>query len=225
MLDQTLDELRKYVTSGELAVGDMLPSESQLVRMLGVGRSTVREALRALQTRGMIIARQGKGSFVERTEDTVSTEALEWFAQQGFEIAQCFQIKMALEPLAVRLCCAHASEARIAAVDRAHVRFANAVATDDRRSAAQHGREFHEAIAKGSHNALLVTVNALIREASADYRRVISSVTGWLERSVEQHARIRDAIRARDAERGAHEMVHHLRHDAGLISQLTGREV
>ena len=87
----------------------------------------------------------------------------------------------------------------------------NAVATDDRRSAAQHGREFHEAIAKGSHNALLVTVNALIREASADYRRVVSSVTGWLERSVEQHARIRDAIRARDAERGAHEMVHHLR--------------
>ena len=73
MLDQTLDELRKYVTSGELAVGDMLPSESQLVRMLGVGRSTVREALRALQTRGMITARQGKGSFVERTEDTVST--------------------------------------------------------------------------------------------------------------------------------------------------------
>lgn len=79
---------------------------------------------------------------------------------------------------------------KVASVDGARVRFENAVATDDRLVMAQFDREFHNAIAMGSHNTLLVTVSALIQEAFADYRRAIFSVTGWAEGAVELHARI-----------------------------------
>ena len=225
ILTRTVGELKKYVTSGDLRIGDMLPSESELVRILGAGRSTVREALRVLQTRGMISVRQGKGRFVERIDDTASAETREWFAEQGFEIAECFQVRRALEPLAVRLCCAHASEAEIAAVDRARVRFENAAATADRTAMAQLDREFHNAIAMGSHNTLLVAVSGLVQEAFAEYRRTIFSVTGWPEDAVELHARISDAIRSRNAERAANEMVRHVGFNMEDISQLTGREV
>ncbi|MGV7903966.1 FadR/GntR family transcriptional regulator, partial [Mycobacterium kansasii] len=68
LADQAADALLARVRSGEWAVGDKLPGETTLAPQLGVGRSTVREAIRRLAGIGVLATRQGAGVFVTRLD-------------------------------------------------------------------------------------------------------------------------------------------------------------
>src|SRR5918992_430455 len=61
---QIADQLRRAITTGELAAGEQLPSERQLEQQYGVSRTTVRQAVARLQTEGLIVAEHGRGLFV-----------------------------------------------------------------------------------------------------------------------------------------------------------------
>lgn len=63
---QIADQLREAIQSGEYPPGSALPSESQLIRQLGVSRMTVRQALQLLRTEGLVVAEHGRGVFVRR---------------------------------------------------------------------------------------------------------------------------------------------------------------
>jgi len=67
--EQASEEIRKYLLSGELKTGDKLATETELSVMLGVGRSTVREAIRILQAMGYVELRPGKGAFAAVTTE------------------------------------------------------------------------------------------------------------------------------------------------------------
>ena len=62
--DLVVEELRRSIKSGNYKVGDKLQTEGEICRQLGVSRSTVREALRILQTTGMIVIHHGRGAFI-----------------------------------------------------------------------------------------------------------------------------------------------------------------
>ena len=64
LVEQAIQRLREQITSGAWPIGARLPSEATLAAELGVGRSTIREAIRALASTGMVESRQGAGTFV-----------------------------------------------------------------------------------------------------------------------------------------------------------------
>ena len=64
LVDQVIDQMRGAITAGEWPVGRRIPPEPELVTALGVGRNTVREAVRALSHAGLLEVRQGDGTFV-----------------------------------------------------------------------------------------------------------------------------------------------------------------
>lgn len=68
--NQVAEQLRQRIYSGELPPGTRLPSEAGLIQQYGVSRVTVRGAIKELQTEGLIVTRQGKGSFVRDREPT-----------------------------------------------------------------------------------------------------------------------------------------------------------
>ncbi|MET9864714.1 GntR family transcriptional regulator, partial [Streptomyces sp. NPDC006386] len=68
LVEQAAARLREQITGGHWPVGTKLPGETTLAKELGVGRSTVREALRALAGAGLVRPRQGAGVFVIATE-------------------------------------------------------------------------------------------------------------------------------------------------------------
>ncbi|MFV2215583.1 FadR/GntR family transcriptional regulator, partial [Actinomadura sp. LOL_016] len=68
LVEQAAQRLREQIADGTWPVGARLPGETTLAKELGVGRSTVREALRALAGAGLVQARQGAGVFVLATE-------------------------------------------------------------------------------------------------------------------------------------------------------------
>jgi len=64
LADTLAQRLQRRIAAGKFRTGERLPTESELMRMFGVGRSTVREAVRMLSDRGFLNVRQGAGTFV-----------------------------------------------------------------------------------------------------------------------------------------------------------------
>ncbi|RMD78800.1 MAG: FadR family transcriptional regulator, partial [Chloroflexi bacterium] len=64
LVEQVIDHLRQQIATGTYPIGSRLPPEPQLMAQIGVGRSTVREAIRALAHEGLLEVRQGDGTYV-----------------------------------------------------------------------------------------------------------------------------------------------------------------
>ena len=79
---QIEDHIISEIRNGRLKTGDRIPSEAELVRMVGVSRITVTTAIKELTARGILVRRQGKGTFVRRDDPEISEET------DGFSAAQ-----------------------------------------------------------------------------------------------------------------------------------------
>ena len=79
---QIEDHIISEIRNGRLKTGDRIPSEAELVRMFGVSRITVTTAIKELTARGILVRRQGKGTFVRRDDPEISEET------DGFSAAQ-----------------------------------------------------------------------------------------------------------------------------------------
>ncbi|WP_157662040.1 FadR/GntR family transcriptional regulator, partial [Prescottella equi] len=100
LADQAADQLRRRLQAGEWEVGTKLPGETTLAAELGVGRSTIREALRMLAGQGLLRPRQGAGVFVERVEP--ETDGWEAVLQREAVVA-VVEARAAIEIEAARL--------------------------------------------------------------------------------------------------------------------------
>ncbi|WP_049567230.1 FadR/GntR family transcriptional regulator [Nonomuraea sp. SBT364] len=99
LVEQATARLREQITAGHWPVGTRLPGENALAKTLGVGRSTVREALRALTGAGLVQPRQGSGVFVIATEP-----AEDWPARlRRAAITDVYEVRMIVETRAARL--------------------------------------------------------------------------------------------------------------------------
>src|SRR5690606_1420434 len=96
---QVIEQLRDAVRQGEWAVGERIPTESELASTLGVGRNTVREAVRALAHSGLLEVRQGDGTYVRATNEV--SGALRRLC--GARLREALHVRRALEVEAARL--------------------------------------------------------------------------------------------------------------------------
>ncbi|WP_405641839.1 FadR/GntR family transcriptional regulator [Streptomyces uncialis] len=115
LVEQATTRLREQITGGHWPVGTRLPGETTLAKELGVGRSTVREALRALAGAGLVRARQGAGVFV-----TAAEPAEGWPERlRRAAIGDVYEVRMLLEVQAARLAAGRRTEKDIDALRRA----------------------------------------------------------------------------------------------------------
>ncbi|SEG91219.1 DNA-binding transcriptional regulator, FadR family [Nonomuraea solani] len=127
LVEQATEHLREQITRGEWPVGTRLPGENALAQTLGVGRSTVREALRALAGAGLVQARQGSGVFVIATEP-----AEDWPARlRRAAITDVYEVRMMVETQAARLAAGRRTDEDLAALEAALAARTRAAAGDD----------------------------------------------------------------------------------------------
>ena len=100
LVDQVIDQLKDQITSGAWAVGDKIPPEPVLSDGLGVGRNTVREAVRALTHAGLLECRQGDGTYVRATCEM--SEAVRRRLRTA-ELVEVLEVRRLLEMEAARL--------------------------------------------------------------------------------------------------------------------------
>ncbi|MEU4745674.1 GntR family transcriptional regulator, partial [Actinosynnema sp. NPDC023658] len=150
LVEQAAERLRAQIVGGEWGVGTKLPGETALATALGVGRSTVREALRALAGAGLVQARQGAGVFV------IATEAAEdWSTRlKRSAIADVYEVRMMIEVEAVRLAAVRRTDADVVAIEAALEARRAAGGADDAEFV-RADNALHSAVDAAAHNAVL----------------------------------------------------------------------
>ena len=208
LVDQVISQLREAVRQGEWPIGGRIPTEPELAATLGVGRNTIREAVRALSHSGLLEVRQGDGTYVRATSEV--SGAIRRLC--GSELREVLQVRRMLE----------VEGARLAATERTDDELARLCALHDERDAAQRearfadfvrvDAEFHLAVVACGHNTLLTELYRGLTEAiTASVAATAHEELGPAERI--QHRGIVDAIAARDPARAATEA-------AGFLDEL-----
>ena len=145
-------QLQEQVARGTWPVGKRIPAETELAERLGVGRSTIREAIRALVQAGLLEPRQGAGTFVRGQAATV----LDWNALvRRAAVLEVYEVRQGLERQAAVLAAQRRSPADIEHIDAALARRQQARrrAHDDAFISAD--LDFHQAVIAAAHNELL----------------------------------------------------------------------
>ncbi|HZV27871.1 MAG TPA: FadR/GntR family transcriptional regulator [Acidothermaceae bacterium] len=168
LVDQAIAHLRDQIATGKWGVGDRLPAEPVLAQHMGVGRSTVREAVRVLAHAGVLEVRQGAGTFVRATTSP-SDFAIRLQRAAALEV---YEVRRALEVEAAGLAALRRTAGDLAAID-ALVRRMQAHKKGDERTYLAADLAFHKAVVDAAHNPLL---SALYGSSIAAIARAIEDV-------------------------------------------------
>ncbi|MFA6506166.1 MAG: FCD domain-containing protein [Treponemataceae bacterium] len=214
--DMVVKELTKFFLTSEIAEGDKLPTELELCERLRVGRSTVRESIKALQVMGYVNIEPGRGAFLKRKIlDTPVHRILSWLGSRKVELAEFIEVRMQLEPLAVRLAVERGTADDITKIDAIRTEYEKMLASGpfDEKIGDKLGdldARFHAAISEASHNTLLIELNNLVIEAFKEFRDRTFKVENHAKNAVAPHRKITAAIQKRDAVAAQRHMKEHL---------------
>jgi GntR family transcriptional repressor for pyruvate dehydrogenase complex len=208
--DQVVKQLQELIISGEIKMGDRLPTEFELCEQLGVGRSTVREAFRVLAATGMIEIKAGKGAFVKSNHENSFDNIKHWFVEKHAELSELIEVRMAIEPLALRLAVKRASDSSISQIREIHEAFKKAVKKNNRIELATLDESFHNAIIDASGNSLLIKIGKLIADPMMEFRTRSFAVTENVNHATVPHGEIVQSLIEKNEESAVRAMLSHL---------------
>ncbi len=214
--------LREQILSGAFAEGEILPTERALGVQTGLGRSSIREALRILENQGFVSVRSGRnGGPVVRLPERASVEtSLEHFIRaQRFRLASLLEVREAVEPSAARLAARHREDADLARLDRAQRDLENAFANVPEFLRAN--LAWHLVVTEASHNELLIAFMAAISQAVLTATDIENFNSEEVRKAtINIHRRVVAAIRASDEDAAERRM---RRHIAAYVASVTAR--
>jgi GntR family transcriptional regulator, galactonate operon transcriptional repressor len=209
-----LNDLGMRIVAGRLAAGDRLPREEDLARRFGISRPSLRDALKALATKGLIDARTRRGTIVNERHrwNVLDADVLRWIAaappDRGF-YRELLEARMMIEPAAARLAAERASHETLQALEREYHAMADAL-PDDLEACVQHDLALHDLIVMATGNRPLMALATTIRTALLSAFRLSTNARKSYENSLAEHWAVVVAIRKRapdDAERAMRELL------------------
>ncbi|MFH8370698.1 FadR/GntR family transcriptional regulator [Streptomyces sp. NPDC018031] len=205
LADQVIAQLRAQITSGEWPVGSRIPTEPELVEQLGVARNTVREAVRALAHNGLLDIRQGSGTYVVATSELAGVMHRRFADSEPLHVAE---LRTALETKAAQLAAERRTEQDLRQIGTLLDRRERAWDSGDTEAFVEADATLHLAIVAASHNEVLAELYADLGGVLREFLRADVGAELRPEAYVD-HARLVEAIRARDGERAAAEASAH----------------
>ncbi|MER7395308.1 FCD domain-containing protein [Streptomyces sp. NPDC000151] len=202
LVEQATQHLRVQITEGQWPVGTKLPAETALAKTLGVGRSTVREALRALAGAGLLEARQGAGVFVIATEPDE-----DWPTRlRRAAVTDVYEVRMLVEVQAARLAAERRTEADLAAL-RTALEARRAAAAGADAAFVDADIALHAAVVAGAHNPVLSDLFAefvpALRNGLIDLLDMVGLRTDEPNHGDESHAALVRAVERGDGDAAA----------------------
>ncbi|MCP2205178.1 FadR/GntR family transcriptional regulator [Lentzea flava] len=198
LVDQVIEQMRSAITSGEWPVGQRIPPEPELVTALGVGRNTVREAVRALSHAGLLEVRQGDGTFVRATSEISGAVR----RMCGTELKEVLEVRRTLEMEGARLAAKHRTDAELARLTELLRKRDAAMEAEQWAEVIEHDTAFHVLLVQCSHNTLLAELYQGLTEAVK--ASVAASVdTSQPGRDQVSHTGLLHAVRDGDQEKAA----------------------
>lgn len=194
LVDEVIAAMRRMLGEDAWPPGAKLPSEQQLARDLGVGRSTVREALRVLEHLGLVESRSGLGTYViERS----MPEGRLVYPQTPETFQELYEFRRALEVPAARLAAERRSEAQLAALKEAWARCRIAVEQDSADEFAKLDYAFHLSVIEAAQNRFYVEA---YKTLESTFARCVNEILalGPLRSMLHFHDGLIEAIERRD---------------------------
>jgi GntR family transcriptional repressor for pyruvate dehydrogenase complex len=198
--------LMDYIASQELHPGEPIPTERELAEMYGVGRSSVREGLRMLESHG-VVRPTGKAQFVVGDYGELLVPSLQMLVSLGqTDLAQVTSLRSVLEVEAAGLAAELRSDEDLEAMQRHSDAFEAALA-GDAETVLEHDLAFHMAVVRASKNNALLAAAVGVRAA---VERFLAGAFRPMEEAAPQHRAILKAIREGDSKKARAKMRLHM---------------
>ncbi|SHJ33585.1 FadR/GntR family transcriptional regulator [Parasporobacterium paucivorans] len=213
LYEQVVDQVKYLIDKGELKIGDPLPSVDELAQMVGVGRSTVREALVVLEAIGCIRTARGKVAVITGTTQQVETpldplDMLENYKNR-FQLVQ--EYNMILEPAVASLAAKKATDEDIERLGRNIEQMKEALKKrNSQNTVEQLSMEFHLILMEIVRNPYILNIFNLTKQIEKDNRKVVLKVDNRIDDTVSEHYEIYLAIKDHDEEKAFKAMMKHV---------------
>lgn len=196
--EQVAEQIQRLIASGALKPGDLLPPERVLAEKFGVGRSSLRDAIRTLEVSGVVESRHGAGTVIrELTTDALVLPISSVLLRRREMVAELLDVRRMIEPGLAARAARNATREEIehleAILKRQGERIRKGEKTIEEDSA------FHYGIAVAARNGVVLKVLNVLMHLLRESRARSLQVPGRVERSFAGHQRILRAIKRRDA--------------------------
>ncbi len=205
-------QIKASIFEGRLTPGDRLPSEKELTEQFGVSRITVRDAMRVLESQGLVEIKVGSGggAFVASPSSEPVTQVLtDMLRLQGITVRELVEARLVIETSIVTFAAERATCEDLDAMRRAIDAARLARAAGETRFT-QTSVNFHIALARAAKNQVLFFTVSSFRTPFYETLDKLSPDDSMAEQAIEDHQKLLDAIAAHDTERARQVMRDHL---------------
>ncbi len=228
---QVMERIKELITSGLYKVGDRIPTEQELADRFGIGRSSIREAIKIFQYLGILESRVPKGTFL-CARSQISTEAITWALLLGDDdMWEIIELREVIEERAFQRLVRSSDEASeslgavLDALDREVANMRAAVAEASVEKLIQADYNFHAAIIREGGNALFwaifQTLHSFMRE---EIRKTFTAIDDLLD-VARDHQEMVDMLRSGDADKAASRHGEHFVRIKNLLNPTQGKLV
>ncbi len=209
-------QIQRLIVDGVVKPGQLLPPERQLAEQFGVSRNSVRDAIRALELSGLVVARHGEGNVVaDVSPETLVAPLATLLLRKRKLVAELLDVRKILEPALAARAAVHASDEEIAHLEELLQRQAEKAARGE--STVEDDSEFHYAIAVAAGNSVVRKLLDVLMDLLRETRARSLQVEGRLQRSLAGHRRVLQAIQRHDADEAEHAVRQHLEEIESIV--------
>lgn len=205
--DRAAEQIIRFIQENQLQRGDRLPNERLLESQLGVSRSTIREAMRSLSSRGIVVIRQGSGTYIASSPGVVEDPlGMQFKYNKDKLLLDLLEVRIILEPEIAALCAKRASDEDIREITELAEYVERCIV--DGVDHTEHDVAFHCKVAAVTGNDIL---NVLFPEIVKSIRLFSQVLESRILHTVgEAHTRIAAAISLRDPDLAREAMYAHI---------------
>ena len=220
--EEIVAKIKDMVEKGRFKSGDQLPVERELAEVFRVSRSSVREALRSLESQGFIESRQGDGTYIaSQPAESIVRPLASVISTEKDDQMELFEMRRMIEPDLAYLAAERATEEEIAMMEKVLALQEEQIARGE--SGTDVDKSFHYIMARAAKNKAILRITDNVMDLLAESREQYLQVEGRPEKSILRHREVLDAIRARDPERAEESMRAHLVDIETSLFGATGR--
>lgn len=223
VFDQVIGQIKVLIKRGDLKCGDKLPSEREMCEQLQVSRTSIREALRALEMLGIIEARQGGGNYIkELFMDSLLEPLSITFLLHGSKIDEVLKLRQMIEPQSAGEAALLRSEEQLFEMKEL---LSELIAAEDEVTSVALDKQLHYKIVEASGNKLvsytMYAVSSLVEEYIANIRSNMFQKPEDKRIMLEQHRNIIHAIERKDYGQAVEAMSEHLKYTCPYVKDRT----
>lgn len=207
LAQQVASKMEEFIKEQRYKVGDKLPNEFELATELNVGRGTIREAIKLLAARNVVIIQRGKGTFVSEnpglTEDPLG---LSFITDKKRLSHDLMDVRVMIEPEIAKLAAEHATPAEVEEMEAICLVIEKLI--HENKNHEEKDIQLHSAIAKASKNVVVPSLIPIIQTAISLFINLTNR--SLKEETIETHRQIVEAIKIKDGEAAKKAMQRHL---------------